>query len=107
MSDRLQELISAYLDGSLSEQDEQTLRQRLKADAAARVEPRLRDAWARAEQLQLSWETLQARWFVALCLVARGEAGAARPLFEEVERGARQIHLAFVERRARDALDAL
>jgi hypothetical protein len=71
------------------------------------VEPRLRDLWAQAESLGLKWEALQARWFVARCLAARGKSDAAKPLFEQVREGARRIHLQYLVDEANAALAAL
>lgn len=76
-------------------------------DKAAEVEPRLREQWSRAEALGLKWEALQARWFVARCLAARGKSDSARPLFEQVREGALKIHLQFLVRQAEAALEAL
>ena len=77
------------------------------ADKAEEVEPKLREQWSRAETLGLKWEALQARWFVARCLAARGKNDSARPLFEQVREGARRIHLQFLVREAESALEAL
>ena len=60
-----------------------------------------------ALELGLKWEALNARWFVARCLAARGERRAALPLLEEVRTGAQQIHLMFMVRRAEEALAEL
>ena len=76
-------------------------------DKAVEVEPRLRELWSTAETLGLKWETLQARWFVARCLAARGKPTSARPLFEQVRAGARKIHLQFLVDDAQAALDEL
>ena len=73
-------------------------------DAAAEAEPKLREAWARAEESGLKWEALNACWFVACCLAARGEHRAALPLLEQVRNGATQIHLMFMVKRAEAAM---
>ena len=76
-------------------------------EVAAEAEPRLRAAWAKAEELGLRWEALQARWFVGRCLAARGQARAAQPLFEAVRDGARKIHLMYLVEEADRALQGL